>query len=434
MKKMNLFLNAMQSELYKKRAWVISAFSVINESFEEWKKDPYPYRIIQTPTGYFCVDPTDTSKLIMIEDGVVGTPLFNFADGIDLDIGDVPNVTKNKVSTSYGELLVNYVMLIYPFGKKVEYVSGKIKPTQLEGLIIDRLKDNVPLDQRNENDIYVDEYLKFCDSAFYLTAFTQICVPSATAKTLVAAPGIIELRKKLIEENKDRLHDPVVVAKIDAELVKYDKEYMKGDLGEDFLIGGKAFAVVRKKLYGMHGAETGLEENVEVDLIQNSLAEGWDISKFPAMNNSLRAGSFNRGAQTMLGGESVKWLLRGSSNIRVTVDDCGSTMGVIRNIDNLNAENFIGFSVIEGGKTTMLTKDNINVYINTTVKVRSPMFCKLSKTDFCKCCVGSKLAANPTGLSTAISEYGSSFLAIFLALSHGKALQLSKMDYKKQLF
>ena len=48
------------------------------------------------------------------------------------------------------------------------------------------------------------------------------------------------------------------------------------------------------------------------------------------------------------------------------------------------------------------------------------MFCKLSKT-VCKCGY-SKLAANPTGLSTAISEYMVFILGYLLALSHGKAL------------
>jgi hypothetical protein len=434
MKKLDLFLAAMNAELYRKRAWVISVFALTNEASEDWKKDPYPYRIVQTPTSFFFVDPTDVSKLVMIEDSVIGVPLFNVAEPVDLEPGMVTNLTKGKAETSYGNVLLNYAMLVYAFGKKIEFLPGKIKPTQLENLVIEKLKDNVPVEERNESDIYVDEYLKFCDAAFYLTAFTQICVPSASAKTLVAAPGIIEFRKKLIEENKDRLQDPVVVAKIDAALVEYDKAYMKGDIGEDFLIGGKAYAVVRKKLYGMHGAETGLEEKIDVDLIQNSLSEGWDISKFPAMNNSLRAGSFNRGAQTMLGGESVKWLLRGSSNISVTIDDCGSVMGVKRFIDQLNFEKYIGFSIVEEGATKLLTKENVNGYMNKEVSVRSPMFCKLTKTDFCKCCVGSRLAASPTGLSTAISEYGSSFLAIFLALSHGKALQLAKMDYKKQLF
>lgn len=39
------------------------------------------------------------------------------------------------------------------------------------------------------------------------------------------------------------------------------------------------------------------------------------------MIDSLRAGSFNRGAQTVLGGVAFKELLRASSNLRIGADD-----------------------------------------------------------------------------------------------------------------
>jgi hypothetical protein len=58
------------------------------------------------------------------------------------------------------------------------------------------------------------------------------------------------------------------------------------------------------------------------------------------------------------------------------------------------------------------------------------MFCRLEKTDYCKACVGQRLAENPTGLSAAISEYGSAFLSIYMAAAHGKALVTAKLDFK----
>ena len=60
--------------------------------------------------------------------------------------------------------------------------------------------------------------------------------------------------------------------------------------------------------------------------------------------------------------------------------------------------------------------------------VRSPMYCTLGQTDFCKVCVGVNLAANPTGLSVAISEYGSTILSMFMSASHGKELALAKLN------
>lgn len=442
MNKQDFFLAAMNAEEFRRRAWVISAFSLIAEAPDAWKKEPYPYRIVQTPSGYFFVDPTNNNELTQITDGVVGTPLFSVVEPLTLVPGNVPNLgifNEETIATTYGRLLFNYTVLVYPFGGKIPYINKQINPSEIEEMILPRLKDDpkegdAPRAQPRTlsgHDIYVSEYLQFCDAMFFIAGFTQICVPAATPKTLVAAPGIHELRAKLIAENSDRLHDPATIAKIDAELVAYDRAYLKDDPGMGFLIGKKSFDIVRKKQFGMHGAETGLAEGIEVDLIQNSLSEGWNIDKFPAMNNSLRAGSFNRGAQTMLGGESVKWLLRASSNIGVTADDCGSRLGNLIKVDGTNYSFLIGFHVNTQEGSVLVPDDEASkAYIGKQVMVRSPMYCQLDKTDYCKCCVGVRLSENPTGLSAAISEYGSAFLSIYMAAAHGKSLQLAKMNYK----
>jgi hypothetical protein len=443
--KLEFFLGAASKNEYRRKAWVISAFSLINEGSDDWKKDPYPYRIVQTPSGHFYVDPDNIEHLLPIEDAVAGQPIFTVNEKVKIGVRHkIPNFFTHikstdprfDVETTYGRLLFNYIVLVYPFGNKIPYINKQVNPSMLEELIIGRLKDDPEHGaHKNETDIYVSEYLVFCDAMFFLAGFTQICVPAATPKVLVAAPGINELKQKLIEENKGRLHDPAVIAKIDAELVKYDKEWMKGDPGEGFLLEGKSYNVVRKKLFGMHGAEAGLEEGIDVDLIQNSLAQGWDIAKFPAMNNSLRAGSFNRSTQTQLGGESVKWLLRASSNITVTKKDCGSRVGITTHVDNNNYHSLVGFHVIESrGTNHVTTEEAAKAYIGKEIMVRSPMFCQLDKTDYCETCVGSRLAASPTGLSSAITDYGSKFLLIFMKAMHGKQLVLAKMDYKTEIF
>lgn len=434
MKKEEFFMLAMRASEYRRKNWVISAFALIQENVDNYKTNPYSYRIVQTVTGFFFVDPNNNNELTKIDDGIAGEPLFKFSDTISIKANSVPNLSKDIVTT-YGNLLFNYTVLIYAFGNKIPYVEGRTNPGKIEDLIIDRLKDNPKEDsERNDKDIYVDEYIKFCDAMFYLTGFTQLCTPAATAKTITSCPDIPALKARLLEENKDRLHDPAIVAKIDAELIKMDKEWMKGDPGENFLIKDKSYNIIRKKLYGMLGAEPGLKDGVGIDLIQNSLTEGWDIKKFPAMNNALRAGSFNRGAETQKGGESVKWLLRSSSNMNITADDCGSKIGVIRNINNSIYKQLIGFYVIVN-EASILVKDEEDAkqYIGKRVMVRSPMFCKLDQTDYCKVCVGYRLSSHPTGLSMAVSRYGSVFMSIFMQAAHSKGLTVAKMDYKTSI-
>lgn len=438
MNKLDFFLAAMAAGEFRRRAWVFSAFSLIREEPDAWKKNPYPYRIVQTPAGVLFVNPNNPQELESLEGVKVGEPPFAIKEHVVLTKGQVPNLVDHaQVETTYGNIFFNYTAVIWPFSKnmqagtcKLPFLLGRVSASQIEELILPRLADD-PKAGEEGNDpgdkIFVSEYKKCADAMFYLAGFTQLCVPGATEKSMVAAPGIHELRAKLLAENKDRLHDASVVAQIQKRLIDYDRAYLKGDPAENFLISKKSFEVVRSKQFGMHGAEMGLAEGVDVKVIPTSLSEGLDVDHWDTYNNSLRAGSFNRGAQTMLGGESVKWLLRASSNITVTQKDCGSAMG--NEVVTKDPSWLIGFSVVTPKGAELVTKDNVGSYLGRKLVVRSPMYCKLDKTDYCATCVGERLAANPTALSAAVSEYGSAFLSIYMAAAHGKQLQVAKMDY-----
>lgn len=444
MNKRDLFIKAMNATEYKRRAWLISAFALINESQDEWKKNPIPYRIVQTPAGHFFVDPENDRQLTLIEDAKPGEPVYSVYEKLLIGLNDkIPNFVVSKVKTTqpatgttYGILLANYIVFCYAFGSKIPYINGKISPKIAEAIILPRLRDNPENpDDRKEEEIYMDEYLNFLEAMFHLTGLMQICVPAATPKTIMGAPGITELRNKLLEENKDQLNDPAVIAKISKQLVDYDKAYMKGDPGEGFLIEEKQYNVVRSKLFGMHGAEGGMGEKTDTPLITNSLDEGWNMDNFPLMNNSLRAGSYDRGAETQKGGESVKWLFRASSNCNVTEDDCGTTLGKVMTITDDNYKQLVGFSIITKDNPLLInTEEEAKVYIGKIVTVRSPMYCKLDETDYCKTCVGVNLANNPTGISLAISNFGSVLMYISMKSMHGKALTLQHLDIKSTIF
>lgn len=442
MKKRDFFLRAMLAEEYKRVEWVISAFAVVDENPEAWKENPYPYRIVQTPTNFFFVDPENKDegggfKLTPIEDGKSGEPLFRLQEKVKITESEVLlKLPQKEIETTYGLVVLNYTVIFYPFGKKLTYINNEFRPSTVEKLIVGRFKDNPDNpEDRKDDEIYVDEYLRYCDAAFQMTAFAQISVPGITLKALTGAPGIVEFRNKLLAENKDRLTDPAVIAGIDAALVKYDKDYLADDESKDFLIKDKSFKIVRKRLFGMHGAEPGFNTNGEIDLIDNSLDEGWNPNKFPVLINNLRVGSYNRGFETQLGGEAVKWLLRASSNINIVEPDCGTKLGIPNLVTNDNLEWFVDHYIVVGDKPVLIdTIDAIKPYIGKTVVTRSPMFCKSPKTDYCPICVGRKLAANPEAASMAVADYGSAFLGLFMAAMHGKELAVAKMDWKTLIF
>jgi len=131
----------------------------------------------------------------------------------------------------------------------------------------------------------------------------------------------------------------------------------------------------------------------------------------------------------------VKWLLRASSNITVVGDDCGSTLGVETVVNQADLKSYVGFTFLTtDGKVKIEKTEDCGPYLGKKIMVRSPMYCKLDKTDYCITCTGDKLSSNPTGLSLAVSEYGSAFLGIFMKAAHAKSLSLAKMDYKTAIF
>lgn len=428
MDKYAYFLAAMRAGEYRRRAWIYSAFALIQEAPDAWKADPYPYRIVQTPAGCFFVDPENNNELTQLKGIEPGKPPFAVTEYINLKAGDVPNLKKD-LKTRIGNVLFNYTTIVYALNSKLPFQEGRVNARNMEDLILEKLKDTPENEaDRKDDEIYVDEYLKYADAIFFLTCYSQICVPAGSPKSMTHAPGIREYRDKLLAEQPDRHNDPAFVAEVDAKLVAYDKEYLKDDRSKDFYIKGKSFDIVRKKRFGMHGAEVGIEEGVGVKLIPNSLSEGWDIKHFPAMNDSLRTGSYNRGAQTMLGGESVKWLLRASSNVSIREDDCNSPVGIERDVTEENYKSFIGFSFVTSKGSIVVDKDNISSFIGKKATVRSPMYCRTKENGYCKVCCGPKLADNPTGLSTAVSETGSAFLDMYMSAAHAKATKLAALD------
>ena len=428
--KLNFFINALKAEAFRRRAWVFSAFAIINNEVED--TEIYPYQIKKVKDKYAFVDPNYNMDLTIIEDSDTSIPLINHKEIIRIDYTAAANLLPDKqmVETTYGNLFFNHVVLIYPFGNKIPFQFGRIKAGQIEDIIASRLTSNPKEGEATNLDaIYVSEYLKFGEAMMYLSGFTQLWVPAGSLKTMTCHPDTAKVKAALLEKYKDQLHDPAIIAKIESELVKFDKEmWLKGDPGaEGFLIKKKSTDVVRKKMFLMYGAEPGFDESVDVNAITNSLLEGWDINKFPDMLNVSRVGSFNRGAQTQLGGEAVKWLLRASSNMGITEDDCGTQLGIPIIITENNASIFVQRYLVTDSEPLLLTDENIKDYIGKKVLIRSPMFCKLDKTDYCAKCCGNKLSTHKTGLSMAVSDYGSSFLDMFMSAMHSKALTTAKM-------
>lgn len=425
MDKYQFFIRACKAKKHEFKEWVISAFSVVVEDPQNYIGDNYMYRIVQTPTGSLFVN--ERQELEAIEGTVGGKPPFFFREQISLKAGDFENVKKDTITT-LGNLFFNLCCIIPAFGAKLEFQTGAIDIKKVEALIAKRLQDTPAIGvARDDRWLYVDEYVKFRDSFGYLTEFTQLCTIALTPKAITPAPGIDKLREKLVKENEGRLDDPAVVADIEKQLIAYDADYLKGDPSEDFLITKKSRGSARKKLFVTYGADPGLTNSFKVDYVVPPLVEGWDVNKMPTMINALRAGSYDRGAETELGGAAVKWLYRASSNVNIIDTDCGTRLGIGVVVTPINFKNIVNLRVITANATKLIEDEQeAGAYIGKKIMIRSPMYCKLEKTDYCRYCVGERLGINPNSAATAISDLGSSFLSASLQSFHSKSIETQR--------
>ena len=455
MLKRDFFIKALNAKMFLYRNWIIDCFCLTKQN-QDIKKY-YPYQLVKLPDAYYVAKPNDNfavnnseelaiivnecslddKSLVKIEDGDITKPLFNKDENIILNSGDIPNV-KKLTKTIYGNLLVNYYVFVYSVYDKIEFKTGKISPKKIEDDILPLLTDDIKEGEENKKTcIYVSEYLKIIGSMLDLCKLTNIFFQPGNEKTMLASKKMKMKRDELYEKHKDELNNTEVLAKIAKECMELDKEYVNTDrVNRDFYQdNSKSFGVVRAKRFNSVGAESGLsQDSRNVELIKTSLEEGWTKEDMVKMVDNARAGSYGRGKQTQLGGASVKELLRASNNINVTIDDCGTQFGIEIMLTKGNINKYIGYSIIVDKKPIILTNDNYEMYLNKKYIRRSPQYCKLTKTDFCKHCVGTKLTNNPNGVSVAISNYGSKFLYIFMRAVHGKALTVAEVDLDEVIY
>lgn len=432
MKKTEYLLQALLDKAHEQSGWVVSAFAVIRENLDDYKKHPYNYRIIQTPSGFQFIRPD--GELEIIEDAIANEPLFNFQDPITVGPRWGLNIDK-EYETTVGRIFLNTLLLSDIFKHKIPFNPKGFTVSAIETLIAPKLKD-VPKDgKRNNDDIYVDEYVRFVDRLQYVEALSDLCNWSATPKNIKAPEGIKEYRQKLIEEYGDRLSDPSVLVEFESKLVAYDSEYMKDDPSSGIFIAGKVKNIARKKMYLGVGVEASFRTSSEVKPVLTSLEEGWptDPDGFSMFINGLRYGSYARGMETVNGGVTAKSLLRSLGNFTILQNDCGAHEGLTRTFTDKNYDQLIGRYVKQGNKWILITEEAAKQYVGKSAVMRSPMYCLSPKETFCKYCIGEKLALNPNGLSLAVTDVSSIILYSFMKLMHGKVLSSAHFDFQTGL-
>lgn len=433
MDKATFYLQALQSGKYKELAWNIRAFTMTRKRPDEVIPEMYPY--LEDNQWKIMLNGGEGEP---IEGADPNEPLFNRKEKIVVRKGQIPGFLED-VQTNYGRVLFHYIAIVYAFGDKIPFRNERLNPRKdIEPIIAARLTDEPddPTAERDPNLIYTDEYLRYSEAVGGLLAgLTQLFTPAATRKSLTTDPQVYVVRERRLKEAaaKGLLNDPAEIASIKKELGAMDKAWLKDDPAADYLIKDKSWKTVRMKTLLMHGEENGFGDGNQVTLIPTSLNEGWNLEHLPDYANSLREGSFNRGYQTMLGGEATQFLTRVFQNYAIVEDDCGSKLGLHRVIPVERATNFIGRYVLVSGKLIAITAENVSAYAGFRVEMRSPVFCQTggSGTGYCKVCMGALNAKFANALGTMASDIGSTMMGIFMKKAHATELRTVRFDRKR---
>lgn len=370
-----------------------------------------------------------------IENYINDKPVFTLTDEVIIDKDTMVNLEDNDIKTTYGRVLLNFVLLVYNFKDKIPFQNKVFTVGDIESkYIVKLLKDK---DELKEDSISVKEYLSFIDSATYLENWADIISVSSTEKSILPPDGIKEYRKKLIKEaveehGENALKDYVIISQIEDKLKAYDKDYLKDDPSLGKLLTGKILNNSRKKLYLMNGAEKGMgSDSDEALLLDKSLDEGWDSDpeKLASQFNSIRFSSYSRGKETALGGLTAKVLLRATSAITISEKDCKTEGYKSFYVTNENVKTLTGRYLIVSGKPLLIENEqSANTYIDKMVKLRSPMYCLSKDESICPICAGTGLAMNANSVSLLVTGIGDVILQSSLKKMHDASLSTMDID------
>lgn len=429
MNRIEYFLAALRANTWRYRTWLLAAFSQVEFDSIDPKKDTYPYQLHAFEGVYHYFDP-DTKQWVSLEEGVLkGTGLYPLHETFTIKPGDLPNVVKEEVTT-FANAFFNAAAFCYPFGSTVPYYNKSASPEDIEKQFINRIVDT-PEDGEPvpEGKVTVAQVYTHQDVMYNVIGnMSSIAVCSSTRRMLVPSKEILALRDRLLKEHAHELNNLTVVAGIIKQLVDALKEDFKNDPGATFMIKNKQFDTILLRNQVLFGVEMSFHDDGSFALITKSLAEGWDFDRFSEMNNSARLGSFNRGANTALGGEGVKLFYRRYQNTRLVIGDCKSTVYIPRRITDKTLKRFYNNYAVVDGALVKITPENGKDFVGKVTLMRDPATCKIGNGDICSTCFGESFIETPNAIANVTAEAPSQFMNIFMKKMHGTALKTAKLD------
>lgn len=413
--------------------FLISVFTVTD--FRKIIKDDDLYYIEMQPDAYegiiadldgdivICQNAVEKGTRTYVSDFIslgpkTNTSLLDPMEEFELPGGVLPS-SPSTIKTTVGRFLVNYALIdnVITDGS-IPYINSPKGPKDFNKHYVEF---------RMAGKIDNDTIKKYITNCFFIQSKSELFVPSFSRKALTSNPDILKRKYELFEIYKDQLHDPIIMTKIEDELIAMDRAYLAGDDSLNYYKDKKTFDIHRKMMYITGGIVESFGSKGNYEFLTNSLEEGLNPRDFPKIANEIRRGIHGRGTETAKGGENTKFVIRVFQNTRIVEDDCRTSRAieVVMNRDNMN--DYLDRSIVISGKLVILTKDNIEQYLDKPVRMRSPMICE-SKNGFCYTCMGEKFRVlQQEYLTMLFVTISSTFMMVPMKAMHGTKVSTRKI-------
>ena len=305
MDKFTYFTSALHAGCAGRTHWVTSCFSAMtHEVYDPGKHkladDDAPKLIRDQAVTYqfrifrfnkdshevgFIHRENEEVKLVSLGELKPMASIFSFTEKTMVNNTVIPTAPEQAIETTYGNILVNWLLFFLPFGLKIPFQTGKLDGGKCDDLVNEKYARSLPKkgEERDPKLIYVDEYLKYQKNASYLDSWSNFATASATLAGLSPNPEVAKFIKTKLKELG---HPPSVseLAAIEEQAAKLDKDLFKGTEDENFIDHWGNEHKIRC---------FDSKENLLNELLQNNINEIYfdiDLDYFTESNDSCGGG------------------------------------------------------------------------------------------------------------------------------------------------
>ena len=422
MNKFDYMLEAFNNKAYVKKAFLLSAFSIVEED-QNNKLEDIPFAVMKDgDKAYFVKDGVKT----YIDDFIPGKALFDKNEPMTLRGESTILNVEGETKTTLGRFLFNAAVLHEAFDGEVPYINDKVFAGDIKKIIADRMVDNPAVSgiEVPEGKSSVDDCLKVTKQLDYLEGLNHIFVKAASLDIFTVHPEIIKLRDELLGklEAEGKLNDEVAVAEVINLLIEKDAEIQYNGPSRDLFINHDFIANSRKKMFLLFDMVPDFNTGI-YRLLKNSLQEGWDFSQLDGYANTAISASFDRGVGTARGGTEFKIAILLTSSIKAIKGDCGTKRYESVLINKYNFNGWVGGHCVIGKSAKLITSEDKDMLVGQRVQMRVPQYCIQPDGNLCSTCCGTKLGSLEHRLSSEVALVFTVFM-----LTSMKAMHISKLN------